>query len=158
MKPKRHPSNTAASAVRALRNVVKPAPEPPADLLFRPEDRAAWDRLMRARAREEWSGDDLALAVQLARAMTDFEEQSGLLYAEGMVVKNDRGTSVGNPRCSVLRDISQRVLALRRSLQLGGAAAGDKRHVAGVRRAETAAERMARELDEDDPGGLLARP
>lgn len=81
-KPRRLASNTADSAVRAFRSSSKKLLQPPADMVLRGVDRPHWERIVRARTREEWSDHDLSLGLLLARSLTDFEAEDALLKAE----------------------------------------------------------------------------
>jgi hypothetical protein len=70
--------------------------------------------------------------------------------ADGSVVTNDRGTQVINPRVMVLEQLARREMALMRTLRLGGAAAGEARHVIARRGLAREAENVRRELEDDD--------
>lgn len=110
---------------------------------------------MRARARDEWTEADLVTAAQLARCQRDIEAESAALESEGSVVENARGTQIMNPRHTVLQQLSQRQLALMRSLGIAGLPAhGRKDDLVNKRKIQRQSEQALAEIEEDD---LLAR-
>src|SRR5688500_17839351 len=111
---KRKPTNTAEAAVKAALDAAKGPPSAPDHVTLRSEDQPFWEGIVRARARDEWSPPDLVVGVQLARCQADIESESRLLQVEGTVVLNLRGTSVANPRVSVIEQLARREMALMR--------------------------------------------
>jgi hypothetical protein len=148
--PKKAPSNTAASVVAAMVNASKPDLEPASHTPLREEAKRFWRGIVRARAREEWIEVDLVVAAQLAECQACIEEESVALRLEGTVLKNDRGTLVANPRCSVLEALARREMALMRTLRMGGRVAGDARDQAGARSAERVARKTKAEVEEEE--------
>jgi hypothetical protein len=146
----RKQAGSAEAAVQAALNAANGPPQPPAHITLRPEDAPFWDGIVRARARDEWTGPDLVVAGQLARCQRDIEVESASLEVEGTVVKNDRGTLVCNPRVSVLEQLARREMALMRSLRMGGRAAGDPRHEEAHRRVQRTADRVKQELEDEE--------
>jgi hypothetical protein len=147
---KRTKATTAAAAIEDAMNAVLGPPECPAHVTLRPRDLPFWDGVVRARARDEWIDADLVVGAQLARCQADIEVESALLDDEGTVVRNDRGTQIANPRVSVLEQLSRRELALMRTLRLGGAAAGEARHVIARRKTAREAEKAHAQLADED--------
>lgn len=123
--------------------------ECPAHARLRESDRPFWDGIVRARARDEWTEADLVVAAQLARCQCDIEAESLTLEGEGTVTTNDRGTPVVNPRVAVLEQLARREMALMRTLRLGGAGAGEARHVVARRKTERQARAVRDELEAD---------
>ncbi len=123
---------------------------PPAHVKLREQDRPFWDGVVRARARDEWSETDLVVAGQLARCQYDIERESATLEGEGMVLTNERGTQVANPRVSVLEQLARREMALMRTLRMGGRVAGDARDEAGRRKVLRGAEKAREEIEDDE--------
>jgi hypothetical protein len=79
-------------------------------------------------ARAEWSEHQLELAAMLARTMANIEQEQRTLRAEGFVSVRENGTTVYNPRSSVVQTLTGQVLSLRRSLALHARArSGDTR-------------------------------
>lgn len=146
-------ADTAAGAVGAMLAAAAPSIQPPSHCALRKEDMAFWRGIVDARARDEWTDANLVIAAQLARCQRDIEEQQNLLYTEGHIVVNERGTPIANPRHTVLEKMSTRELALMRSLNMVGVAVADKRDLAGKRKIEQQSRKLREEL-EDDP--LLA--
>ena len=106
---------------------------------------------MRARTRDEWGESDLVTAAQLARCQREIESESSLLESEGSVIVNMKGTQIMNPRHTVLQQLSQRQLALMRSLGIAGIASfGRKENLAGQRKLQRQAEQALSEVKEDD--------
>jgi len=147
---KMKPANTAESAIKAMVDAAKGAPSIPSHVRIRPADRPFWDGILSARARDEWTDADLVVAGQLARCQYDIELESKTLDVEGTVVCNGRGTQVCNPRVMVLEQLARREMALMRTLRLGGAAAGEARHVVQRRKLSKQAEILRREVEEDE--------
>jgi hypothetical protein len=147
---KKKQAGSAEAAVAAAVNAAKGLPEVPAHVRLRPEDLPFWDGIVRARAREEWTGPHLVVAAQLARCQQDIEVESITLDGEGTVVTNDRGTPVCNPRVAVLEQLARREMALMRSLAISGRVAGDPRHLDASRRIQREADKTREELAEDE--------
>lgn len=142
-------ANSAASAVKAMLNASKPSLEAPAHCALRAGDAPFWKGVVDSRARDEWNDSNLVIAAQLARCQFDIEEQQKLLYSEGHVIVNERGTPIANPRHTVLEKLRASQLALMRSLAMVGVAVGDKRDLAGKRRLEQQSRKLRDELEED---------
>ena len=122
----------------------------PAHARLRDADLPFWDGIVRARARDEWTEADLVVAAQLARCQRDIEAESVTLEGEGTVATNERGTPVVNPRVAVLEQLARREMALMRTLRMGGAAAGEARHVVARRKTERQARAVREELEADE--------
>ena len=131
-------------------DAAKGLPSVPAHVRLREGDATFWDGIVRARVRDDWAEADLVVAAQLARCQADIEAEQASLDAEGTMVKNDRGTQVMNPRCAVLEQLSRRQMALMRTLRLVGAVVRDPRDDAGRRKAQRQAEKVRKELVEED--------
>ena len=127
-----------------------PPLDPPAHVALREGDRAFWDGIIRARARDEWTECDLVICAQLARVQADIEAQSAALDAEDMVITNDRGTKVVNARVAVLQQLAQREMALMRSLRMGGRASGEASVDAKRRKIQRQAEGALAELEGEE--------
>lgn len=151
MATKRQPSNTAASAIKAMVNAATPLPAVPAHVKLSAADLPFWEAIMRARTRDEWTDADLIAAAQLARCQREIERESEALEREGSVIENQRGTPIMNPRHSVLEQLSRRQLALMRSLRIAGATVtGSKENLVKSRRLQQQAEKALSEVEEDD--------
>ena len=147
---KRVRADSATAAVQAMVATAKPMPAVPAHVRLRDTDLPFWDGILRARARDEWTDPDLVVAAQLARCQADIEREQQILEGESTVIENARGTSVMNPRVSVLEQLARREMALLRTLRMGGRVAGDARDEATRRKIERQAEALRAELDEDE--------
>lgn len=97
----------------ALVRVEPPLPITDDELFF-------WDKIMLAR--HEWTEIDKVLAVNLARALAQYEKEQALLVEEGSVVTNERGTQIMNPRHAVIEQLSRRVVTLTGKLHVHAAA------------------------------------
>jgi hypothetical protein len=129
---------------------AKGPPDVPKHVKLRPGDAPFWDGIVRARAYDEWTGADLAVAAQLARTQADIEREQELVDAEGSVITNDRGTPIANPRFAVLEQLARREMALMRSLRIACHVAGDARDDAGRRKIQREAEKVRGELADED--------
>ena len=147
-------SDTVSGAVNALQDAMKPLPAVPAHVKLRACDLPFWVDILRARAREEWTALDLILAAQLARCQADIEIEQTLIYSEGSIVVNDRGTSVTNPRLRALNELKQSQLATVKALALNATAKADPRDIAKKRQAFFSARDVAEEVQDED---LIAR-
>jgi hypothetical protein len=152
---KRARADSAASAVKAMVDAAKPDIEVPAWVTLTESAKPFWIGVVRARARDEWQDVDLVVAAQLAQCQADIAEEDAALRLEGRVITNDRGTSIMNPRTTVLEQLARREMALMRTLRMGGRVAGDQRDDLGKRQLERGA-RKAREQVEAEDDGLLA--
>ena len=142
-------ADSVSSAVSAALDAVKGPLECPAHVELRPEDLPFWAGIIASRARDEWTDADLVVAGQLARVQRDVEVETKALQAEGTVLTNERGTPVMNPRHSVLEALARRGMAYMRTLRMGGAAAGEARHVVQRRKASQRATAVQKELEGD---------
>jgi hypothetical protein len=150
--------NSVAAAVSAAQAVAAGDIPVPDCVTLRAVDLPFWQRVTRARAREEWTDADLIVAVELAQTMADIKIERGLLAVEGSVLTNERGTPVANPRFTVLQSLTQRQMALFRGLQMQPTVNGKRaREMAGKRETERKARAAHRQVtDELDPDSLLA--
>jgi len=155
--PKRQRSDSVSAAVDAAVNASLPDLEPPAFVTLSDKARQFWPGIIHARAREEWRSVDLVVAAQLASCQALIEQESQALEEEGMIVKNDRGTQIENPRNKVVQTLATREMALMRTLLMGGKDGGDARNFKGARAAESTARKTAAELKrEQEDAELLA--
>lgn len=152
---KRARADSAASAVKAMVNAAQPDIEVPAWVTLTESARPFWVGVVRARARDEWQDVDLVVAAQLAQCQADIAEEDAALRMEGRVITNDRGTSIMNPRTTVLEQLARREMALMRTLRMGGRVAGDARDEQGKRQLERGARKARQQVEEEDDG-LLA--
>lgn len=148
-------ADTAAGAVKAMLAAAAPTLQPPAHCAMRSGDMNFWHGIVTARARDEWTDANLVIAAQLARCQFDIEEQQKLLYLEGHIITNERGTPIANPRHTVMEKLCSRELSLMRSLAMVGVEAGRGRDLAKGRSVEQQSRKLRDSLvDEND--ALLA--
>jgi hypothetical protein len=147
--PKRDRSDSVAAAVDAALSVSMPDLVPPAFVTLSELGRQFWPGIIHARAREEWRAVDLVVAAQLAECQALIETESAYLREEGMIVKNDRGTQIENPRNKVVQTLATREMALMRTLLMGGKDGGDARNFKGVRALESEARKTAAQLKQE---------
>ena len=147
--PKRPASNSPSAAIKAMVSAGLPYPEPPAHTRLREQDRPFWDAVVRARARDDWTGADLVVAVQLARTMRDIEVESQRLEEEGSVIENQKGTPVMNPRHAVLEQMARREMALMRALRMAGVPLGRSENAQNAVKIQAQAEQVREELEND---------
>lgn len=142
-------ADTAAGALKAMLDAAAPLAKPPAQCAMRDGDLPFWDAIVKARAKDEWTDANLVVAAQLARVQHDIEVQQAELDAEGTVVRNDKGTQIANPRCTVLERMSSRQLSLMRALSMVGDHVVDKRDLQGKRKIEQSSRKLRDELEDD---------
>ena len=115
-------ASSITGAVKAMQAALAGVFQPPPEAKLSEDDLVYWNAIIRARARDEWDENQLQVAAQLARTRRQLQEQEELLESEGMVVVNDRGTQICNPRVSVVEQLTRRQMALMRSLQVNATA------------------------------------
>ena len=86
----------------------------------------------------------------MASCQALIESESRELEMEGMIVRNDRGTQIENPRNKVVQTLATREMALMRTLLMGGKDGGDARNFKGARALESSARRNAEQLQQED--------
>ena len=150
MATKKLRADAATSAVKAMQNAAMCIPQPPSQVALRPQDKAFWAGVYKAKSVDEWTDAHLVIGAQLARAMADLEKQQELLDIEGTVLENARGTQVMNPRVSVLEGLARREMALMRALGLTGKINSDPRDAVGKRKIEQQSRKLREELAEDE--------
>jgi len=144
-------AGTIAGDVRAMQSALKEL-RPPPHVTLREQDWAFWRAIVAARARDTWTDVDLAHAANLARTQADIETVQRDLGAEGFTLMNERGTTVQNPKFSILETLSRRAVLLSKSLQVHAhATVGESREQAPKNKAEA----KARKADIDE---LISRP
>ena len=146
---KRNRSDSVSSTIDAMANAALPDLEPPAFMKLSAEAMLFWGPITRARARGEWREVDLVVAAQLAECQSLIEQESLVLREEGMIVKNDRGTQIENPRNKVVQTLATREMALMRTLLMGGKDGGDARNFKGARQIESQARKTRKQLEEE---------
>jgi hypothetical protein len=152
--PRKQRSNSITAAVDAALAVLEPPPECPKHLRLRERDIPFWDSILRARARSEWTPDQLVIAAQLARCQADIEENAELLDAEGSVIeKAGRNSTIpfANPRVQILEQMARRQIYLMRAMGMimvaGNGAA--KRTAQSKRSLEGQAAELKQELEDE---------
>ena len=110
---KRRRSDSAAAAVAAAQAAAMGPLNPPAHVTLRDGDRAFWDSIMLARARDTWTEIDLTTAANLARCQADIEMLQADLDATGYVVDGKV-----NPVCALIDTLTRRAVALSRCIHV----------------------------------------
>jgi hypothetical protein len=129
-------------------------PDIPAYISLRQQDLPYFNAILSARARDEWSDVDLAVASQLAWTQAEIAKETATLEEEGTIVKNDRGTAVTNPRFRAINEHKQSQLALIKTLALHSTASRDMRTIQAERQALTDAKGVISDLQ----NSLIAPP
>lgn len=153
MTTRKQRSDSAAALLEAAKNAALGDPVPPDHVQVSADAMEDFRAIVRARARSEWSEYDLIVAAQMAECIAEQREVAAVLFLEGRVVKNDKGTPVANPLASMLERLAGRQLAYTRILQMGGrvpGTEGDKRKKQNARANERTARQLAEETREDD--------
>lgn len=141
-------------SIEMMAEAAKELPRLPKHVTLRRRDKPFFNAILRARMRIDWPEYDLVVAAQLARVQADIEEQQPLLDAEGVVVANERGAMVKNPRIEVVEMLHKRELAMMRALRIAGTAVGNVNDLAPrmrkLREAEAALNEVAAEEDSEE--------
>lgn len=148
-RPKRKPANSVDSIVDAMRSAAEGDIRPPSFVLMREGDEPFWSAIVRTRARREWTEADLVNAANMARSMADIERISREIRSEGDTIENFRGTPVVNPKHALLEQLSRRVMALSRLLQMHAGAAGRIKDVGAMREQERTAREIRSGLEDE---------
>ena len=140
--PKRRRSDSAAAAIAASQAAALGPIDPPAHVALREGDRAFWDAIVTARARDTWTEIDLCTAANLARTQADIEHLQARLDSEGYIVDGK-----ANPLAALVETLTRRTVNLSRALHTHA--------VATVGRSADASkalelERNARQEEDDD--------
>jgi hypothetical protein len=112
---------------------------PPENFRFRKKDWNNFDIIIEQFPRLEWTSYKIALAAQLAQAMTEREKEADMMRREGAVLKKksivrgkgdepDKVVTIGtytNPRKSVIESWRQEITQLTRMLGLNVQATGE---------------------------------
>jgi hypothetical protein len=147
-------AGTVAGDVHAMQSALVDI-TPPLHVTLRKKDMPFWQAIVRARARDTWTDIDLTHAANLARTQADIEQVQRDLDLEGFTLVNDRGTTVQNPKFSILETLSRRAVLLSKSLQVHAhATVGESREQAVRNKSESEARRVIQSEDDD----LIARP
>lgn len=107
-------------------------------------------------ARANWNTIDLIHAANLARCMAAIEDNTKELKREGEVLVNARGTSVMNPRHTILEQLSRRSAALSTKIHVHAAATQGEAKLGRGKNAKKQQSVDALELVGDDD--LIAKP
>ncbi len=135
-----------------MENATLPALRPPQQLMLRAQDEAFWPGIIEARARDEWTEPDLAVAVQLARCQADIEAAQKELDASGFTLTTDKGSTVTNPIVGILDTLKKSQMAMMRTLRMGGRVLGATDVLNIHRKVERAAKAAAQQVEEEDTG------
>ena len=127
--------DTANGAVELMQSAAAGLPEIPSYINLRQQDLPYFNAILSARAKNEWSHVDLAVAAQLAWTQAEIAKETATLEEEGTIVKNDRGTAVTNPRFRAINEHKQSQLALIKTLALHSTAGRDMRTIQAERQA-----------------------
>ncbi|MGY2732800.1 hypothetical protein [Sphingomonas sp. UYP23] len=137
---------TMAAAARDL--------SPPKHLKIRRGDLPFWDAVIKERAKSEWTDADLAVAANLARAMSDAERIAAMTVDGGGHVRlADVITSI-----ELSDKLARRIVTLRRALGMDNRAKNGEQRDVDKRREHAKGIEGGHNPMEDDGDGLLARP
>jgi len=145
--------DSAAGAVATMAAAVRDL-SPPAHLKLRKGDLPFWDAVVKEKPKSEWTDADLAVAVNLVRAMADAERVAGYAVVGGGNVNQRKLLET----IDVSDKLARRIVTLRRALGL------DNRAKNGEQRDVTRRREHADEIEQGhnplagDGDDLLARP
>jgi len=150
---RRPPTDTVVGLAKTHDNAFTGHPEPPSDLKMRPQDRTFWNRIMRARAYDEWGQVELVVAHQLCRIQAD------IVTMFAMVDRGDREEmdEAGFPSVRAVNQnigtLQSQQLNLMRALRMCGTVVGDPMAEIPRRKAEREAEQTIGRLKRVDAEG-----
>ena len=152
---KRQRVDTVAGAISSMKGAQKDI-LPPEWCAVSDAAMPFWVSITRARAAERWTDADLENAAELARTKADIERLREEVKLEGDVIKNDRGTPIVNPKHSLLENLTRRMVALSRMLQVHAEATqGKSRDQVKANKAQQTSMATMQSVADDD---LIARP
>lgn len=137
-KPRRTRSDSAAAAIRAAENAVKPDLDPPDSHPLTVREMPFFRDIIRGRARDDWREVDLQIVAQLARVMAKIEAFELRLGSEDPIIEGKP-----NPLISVISTYRAMQGSMMRTLQLGGRVAVDPRNLHKARALESQARATA---------------
>ena len=145
--------DSAAGAVSTMAQAARDL-SPPAHLKLRRGDLPFWDGVIAEKPKSEWTGADLSVAANLARAMADAEKIASFAV--------DRG---GNVKIATLLTtieasdkLARRIVTLRRALGLDNRAKNGEQRDVNRRREHASEIEGGHNPMANDGDGLLARP
>lgn len=107
-------SDSTTHAVETMQAVLAGPVQPPAHITLTETEQPFWEAIVSARAANTWNVADLTLAANLARCQASIERLQAEVVKEGDILTNAKGTSVVNPKHSLLETLSRRAVALSR--------------------------------------------
>lgn len=143
-------SDSATFQVEAMQSAIKGPIEPPAHISITDDERPFWNAIVNARG-TSWNDADLTLAANLARCQAKIEQLTADIEIEGDTLTNAKGTTVVNPKHSLLETLSRRAVALSRVVHVH-AEATTGRSQDGPKKAAGRASARAAEAAQDDDG------
>lgn len=151
---RRQRSDSTAAMVKAMVNASRDYPPVPAHMVLSDDALPYWNAIMTSRALDDWAGTDLIAAATLAQCQADYAWENALLREEGRVVVDYLGKESANPRVGITATLATRMMALMRTLRIGGVAAGKAEPLAASRKLEAQSRKLRTEMEDED--GLLA--
>jgi hypothetical protein len=136
----RQKKTTVTSAVKTVQ-AVQSMHEPTSALT--PAEMEHFTRCIQSREFETWAPHDLAVATNLAKLMTQFDEASDEVRENGRTEVNQRGTRVVSAEVATLLQLSGAIRATSQSL---GLSASQKGLVSGSQRHRNQVEQSTRKL------------
>lgn len=137
-------------------DAAKDVLQPPEHVVLTERAWLFWPAIIKSRARDEWTENDLVVACQLAECQSDIASETILAREEGRTLTNDKGAKYLNPRHVVVQQLAATEMAYMRTLRMGGRIAGDSRNELNKRKIERDSRKVRGELEEENDG-LLAR-
>ena len=149
-KQERQKKSTVANQVKAAADLSKSVCAP---IEMTEYQLAVFDGIVASRERETWSDHDLRQAAKLAKLEVQFETEWDRLLEEGVVITNERGTEIENPRNRVCMTMQNTIKSLGSAL---GLTASQRGIAAGKQQKRNEQEINASRSAEKASSGLLA--
>ena len=141
-RPRKARSDSIEAGVKRIASITQELAPP---LPLCPREREVYDDVLKSREASSWSKYDLREACNLAKAQILLEDTRSQLAAEGVVLENQRGTPVANPRFTAMNQI---VTQLHSYARLLGLSASQRGLTDGEAKARNSADATARSVIE----------
>lgn len=152
---RRKRSDSATAAVLASQAAYQEV-KPPVHVFMPSEAIPFWDDIIKTRALDSWTPNDLITAATLAKTYLEIQHYEALVHAERRVTDGEDGPAKPTALHKVLNDLVSQSQALARTLQVHARATqGESRDQ--VKRNKLYSE-SRNAIESHDLDGLIARP
>ena len=115
-KTKRKRSDSVSAELSAM-EAAKTTIDPPDGVNISELEQKFWKVIIKSRAADSWTDNDLMLAAMLARCYSDIEKYS-LSLSSSRLIKDDKGSPKISPVHRIVDDLYKQALSISRTLQI----------------------------------------